>query len=720
MEEHNEEVEAGIREYWYLFLRRFWTVSFVFVLVLTGFALYAYRQPKIYEAQTSIIVEYEAQRVQAIDSESAATPWYYPDLFFETQIRFIKSRKIAERVVRNEGLAENLVFLGISENQSPEDLLKALQNADPVGRLIGSIDVEPLPDTRVVVIKVQHQDPEMAAQLANAVAYAYKELSSEHRMQSMQDAFHWLENQYSKYEDSLKTSGEELTRFKEENPLLFTSPAAQQEIVNAKIDLLNAQLAAMEDERRRVGQNLKEIKKVDEDLDGVGVITILAGRESLEALVSEYRRLELEVDEAKLKFHPNSEEVKNLKAQSNRVHDAIVSEIRRIKKGYKAKYNALKRAETEQRAELEEVKKTALKLDQLKLLYEQVESKKEEQQRLYELVQRRLNEINLTRLLESDNIQIMDEATVPVVPVKPRFLLIIGVGVVVGLLLGLGAAYLQEVLDTTVRSQNDIEKEIGLPFLGVIPSIAGEKRKVTKKVLAEGYKPYLHINFFPRSSIAECARTIRTNILFMSPKDDFKVLLVTSPSPLEGKTTTAINIATVMAQSSRRVLILEADMRRPRLHKAFGEEPVAGISDVLLDGTDVMDVLRETGVEGLQYIPCGRIPENPSELLHTKRFKETLQRLSEVFDRIIIDSPPVIAVADALVLAQYVEGVVVVTREGKTRKPLLKRTRELLEGINAPIVGTVLNNVNLGQRRYGTYYYYYYQGYGQYRDEGGA
>src|SRR5690606_12314306 len=204
-----------------------------------------------------------------------------------------------------------------------------------------------------------------------------------------------------------------------------------------------------------------------------------------------------------------------------------------IRRGYQSRYDVVSKTEADLRGQVADVEDVALKLDQLKLLYEQVENQKEEQQRLFELVQRRLNEVSLTKLLESNNIQILDEATVPTTPVSPRTMFNILAGAVVGLLAGIGFAFLLEMMDNTVKSQEDIETRINMPFLGVIPVVKeSDRRGALKKLDGDvDYKRDLHVHYFPKSSVAECARTIRTNLLFMSPDTELQLLLITSPSP---------------------------------------------------------------------------------------------------------------------------------------------------------------------------------------------
>ncbi|MDX9723389.1 MAG: polysaccharide biosynthesis tyrosine autokinase [Myxococcota bacterium] len=718
-QEASEGESAGLplREYWNTLLKRLWTVVLVFVIVLTGVALYTFQQPKIYEATTTIIIDPEPPRVRPLDEANSAPQWIFQDTYFDTQLRVIQSRHVAERVVRDQGLAENLEFLGLTELDDEDALASALEHGDPAGMLLGMLNVEPVPDTRMVKISVQHRSAELAALLSTAVAEAYSQQNSEHRMEALQDAFHWLETQYRSYEAKLNDSTQALTKFKAENPLLFTSPAEQQVLTNAKLEEMNSRLIEVQSRRRHAGYVLSEIRAFKVETLGTSGLTLLTEGLNLTTLSSKYIELKQLEQQQLVTYLDDSAQVVSTREQIRLVESAIKSEIESLRRGFQGSYDALKKAERDQLAEVEATKAEALKLDQLKLLYEQVENQKAEQQRLFELVQRRLNEVSLSKLLESNNIRILDRSVVPTAPVKPRVLFNLLLGVVVGLLAGIGIAFLLEMLDTTIKSQDDIEKQLGLPFLGVVPSVtSGDRRGGVKGPLPAAYQPYLHVHFFPKSAVAECTRTIRTNLLFMAPGKESKVLLVTSPSPLDGKTTTAINLATVMSQSNQRVLIVEADMRRPRLYKAFGLSPEVGLSNVAIGQATLEEAIAETGVPDLHLLPCGPLPPNPSELFHTPAFAQLMTQLRERYDRVIIDSPPVIAVTDALILAQLADGVVVVSKAGVTHLPLLKRTKQLLEGINAPMLGVILNGVNLENRRYGSYYYYYRR-YGQYYDD---
>jgi capsular exopolysaccharide synthesis family protein len=356
------------------------------------------------------------------------------------------------------------------------------------------------------------------------------------------------------------------------------------------------------------------------------------------------------------------------------------------------------------KALFEEAKAEAFDLERKKLELEKYKQDAENAKRQYESVYKRLKDIELSGALRTSNVKVLDAARPSIRPIRPNVPQGVLMGVVAGLLLGLGLALLLEFLDTSVVSQQDVEERLGLTFLGFVPTIP--ESEVGPKDL--------HVYREPRSMVAECTRAVRTNLLFMSPDRPFKRMLVTSSGPQEGKSTTVINLGITMAQSGNRVLVIDTDMRRPRLHKAFGVPNEVGVSSVVVGEGKVDDAIKSTEVPGLFVLPCGPVPPNPAELLHTRAFAELLAQLGEKFDRILLDSPPVGAVADAVVLATQVDGVVLVLKAGRTHRDMARRTVKALRDVKANVFGAVLNDVDLEKSKYGDYYYgYAYRYYGE-------
>jgi succinoglycan biosynthesis transport protein ExoP len=320
------------------------------------------------------------------------------------------------------------------------------------------------------------------------------------------------------------------------------------------------------------------------------------------------------------------------------------------------------------------------------------------------MVLQRLKETGVTGMLQMSNVRILDRAEPPDRPVRPRAVRNILLAVLLGGVLGVGLAFLLEMLDTSISTREQIEERLRVPFLGIIPNIP----------TSGGVVPELAVFSAPTSAAAECVRTIRTNLLFMSPDRPLRTILVTSSGPGEGKTTTAVSLAETMAGGGSRVLVVDADMRRPRLHKVFGVSGQAGLSALILGDGTIDGAIARTQIPGVDVLPCGPIPPNPAELLHTDGFARLLRQFQERYDRVIIDSPPAGVVADAVVIATQVDGTLLVLKGGETSRDSAVRTTRALLDVKARVFGAVLNDLDLEDARYGEYYYYYRSGY--YRD----
>jgi capsular exopolysaccharide synthesis family protein len=281
--------------------------------------------------------------------------------------------------------------------------------------------------------------------------------------------------------------------------------------------------------------------------------------------------------------------------------------------------------------------------------------------------------------------------------VRPDLRVNLLVALALGLVLGVGLALAIEALDSSVRTQEHLE-QLGATFLGIIPRVQPAAGEAADDLV---------VHRAPSSAVAECCRAIRTNLLFMSPDKPLKTILVTSSSPQDGKTTAAVDLSITMADSGNRVLLLDADMRRPRVHTALGVQGGKGLSSLILGEVTLEDAVQPTAVRNLFALPCGPIPPNPSELLHTAAFAAVIRSAAQQFDRIIIDSPPIAAVSDALIVSTQVDGTVVVVKAGATTRDAARRTLRSLADVNARVLGVVLNDVDAKDSRYGGYHYSY-------------
>jgi succinoglycan biosynthesis transport protein ExoP len=348
---------------------------------------------------------------------------------------------------------------------------------------------------------------------------------------------------------------------------------------------------------------------------------------------------------------------------------------------------------------------------------------------MYNILLEKQKEADLARRMKVNNVDVVDEPTEPRSPIRPNTMINLGIGSLVGLIIGIGMALLREQLDTSLKTPDDVESRLNLTFLGMLPSLDddapaytyGRKRRRRVEGAAEVGDPSLFVHERPLSGVAEAARTLRTNLHFMSPDKPHRTVLVTSSAPAEGKTTVACSVAIAMAQAGQRVCIVDCDLRRPRLHRIFGRVGDAGVTSVLIGDASIGDVAKPatTGRNGqsipnLWCIPAGSPPPNPADLLQSERFKKFLLELREHFDRVVIDSPPLAAVTDSAVISTLADTTLFVIRAFKTSHHLARQGLRALRDVDARVAGAVLNAVDLTR----TTYSYYYQQYYYYRSEG--
>lgn len=709
---------SGIDPRFYLrvLLKRKWLILLVFAVVVGGTTLWARSQPKVYAAQTSLIIDAKEPRfldnqIQDVNSDSTSAYWANRE-YIETQTKIITSRAVAQRVVEKLGLNTDAEFLKLT--RLPEaQRAEAMQRMDAVSMVQGRIKIEPLKDSRVTLIKIEDSDANRAALLANEVAQAYIDESLSQKLKVTENASKWLDERRDSLNDSARSSELALYAFRKQADMLSTSIDDRANMVSARLSATSNALTDVQlkiaGHRARVAaiRNVQQVKGSD---DSMWAEALPAARENLTLQKLKDRMLSLrtectELQSRYLSEHPKLMECKDKLAL---VEKDFQRELSNLVVGTEAELREAVEKERNLHALFTEAKNEAFEVEKKKLELDRLKQESDNAKRQYESVFKRLKDIELSGLLRTSNVRVLDPARPNPAPVRPNVPQSILLGIVAGLVAGLGLALLLEFLDSSVTTQLEIEERLGVTFLGFVPSIPDSA--------TQGQSKDLHIHREPKSHIAECTRAVRTNLLFMSPDKPFKRMVVTSSGPQEGKSTTAINLGIAMSQSGQKVLIVDTDMRRPRLHKAFGVANEMGVSSLVVGEGKLEDAIKTTEVPGLYLLPCGPIPPNPAELLHTRAFADLLDTLGTKFDRVILDSPPVGAVADAVVLATQADGVVLVLKAGVTHRDVARRTVRALNDVKAKLFGAVLNDVNLDRSRYGDYYYgyaYRYYGYGE-------
>ncbi len=437
--------------------------------------------------------------------------------------------------------------------------------------------------------------------------------------------------------------------------------------------------------------------------------SVVMNNPMITSLKKDYAALDSEYNQQLKIYKPDYPKMVRLKEHINQIKNKIDLEIPRVILSVKKDYGIAVKRENNLKAAFEAQKREALDLNQSAIQYQILKREADTNKELYNGLLQRLKETGVSASLTASNIQVLDRAEVPKAPFKPRKTMNIMLSIIVGLLGGIGLAFFTEYLDNTIKTPEDIEKRVCLPPLGLVPQHANTNnnealQKVEYIAHSDG-----------RSPIAEAYRSIRTFLLLSTGGKPPRVMTVTSPARDEGKTTTVINTAISLTKSDVKVLIIDADMRQPRLHRIFDLDNTVGLSAFLSGNVEFGDgLIKESDIQNLDIITSGPIPPNPAELLSSYRFSELIHSLYPLYNFIIIDTPPVMGISDSLIVSSQTDGVIMVVKSGKTPKEAAQEARRMLEGVNAKILGVVLNSVSQADMRY-SYYYNYYRYY--YTDE---
>ena len=739
------------REYLRVLWAYKWVILGVAVAIATAVIFWTLSQPKIYEATCTIEDDPSPPRPLGSQVEDVANPlgnFWTSREFFATQNQIISSRTVAERVVRELALHQDASFFYVDpeEHRRPSFLRSALVSMglmEPVRPWQGAtveaaaralqsrMVVEPVEETRLVAIRVSDRNPERAATLANAIAEAYIEKTLEDRMGSTVSALEWLGNQLDSLRNQLDESELALHHFKQEHNVLSVSMEDRQNLVASDIQRFSEALTKARTRRIELSARLARIRSIAEGPTPEDAAAAFAENEAIAVLRGQLREKVAEQQGLQSRYGPNHQRMQQLGAEIEDLRGQLRRELAGIVRAADADVREIRQVEGGIRSALDEVHHQGLELNLREIEYSRLNRARENNSKLYTLVLERTTETDLTRMLRTTHARLLDRALRPTAPISPKFTTNAAGGVGVGLALGLALAFLLSRLDRRVRSVADAET-LGLTILGILPRIdegdeaqpaSGKKRRRRVPPVRPGLRD-LFVHTHPMSAAAECCRTIRTNLTFMSADQPIRALVITSANPREGKTTVTTNIAVSLAQSGKRVLIVDTDLRRPRIHRAFGVSGQRGVTSVVVGELALEDAVASTDIPGLDILPCGPIPPNPSELLHSAKFGDLVKEALKRYDRVIFDSPPLGAVTDAAVLAPQVDAALVVIKAQHTTRDAITSALRQLRDVGANVVGGVLNDVDPRRKGYGASdYYYYYRREGYYaadEDEAGG
>jgi polysaccharide biosynthesis transport protein len=707
-----ETREINLRDYWAILVKRRWLGISFFLIVVVLTALYSLSQTKIYSATAQVMLEKSNPNVltpQEFFSGEMLTPE-----FLQTQYRIIESRSLARNVVRKMNLTSHPEFVTAEDMQTRQHPISngnvaagAAQGPSPleervISEVMGRITVSPIRNSLLINIGFEARDPQAAARVANAVAAAYIDWSLALRLKTQQNSANFLDEQVREQKTKLEASEQALQQYREKYGVVAlnsqTSPkegnVSSQKLVQITSQLVDAQNKRIEAETR-YKKAIELVKNPDQAESIPEVVT--------NQLVNQIKNQEVDLLRKKAdlaeKFgqkHPAmvalNQEIENLKKKKT-------LEIQNVVSSLKSQYDIAVSQEQSLRAAASRSRNETLEQNKVSIDFQMLQQEVDSNRTLYDMLLKRLKEANVSEENRYINIHIVDPAEVPKTPSRPTPRRNIMLAMVIGLMGGLGLIFFFEYLDNTIKTPDDVQYRFGLPYLGPVPNF---------EIKENDYTGELVLLNAPKASASEAFRGLRTSLFFSFSQQGPKVILITSADAREGKTLVASNLAVAMAQGGNRVLILDCDMRRPRVHKLFNLKREPGMSNVLAGAESWEQLVKPTGVDNLWVIPAGPIPPNPAELITSDVMPRLIQELHGHYDRIIIDSPPIIAVTDSVALSRMADGVVLVVKVGTTPRNVIESALRQLKDIDAKVLGLVLNDIPVNKDNYYYSHYYYY------------
>ncbi len=739
-------IETSLRDYLFVILKRKWLILGVVLVITSMAAIQQYRQPSIYDGVAQLKIEEKPPNI--LSSSQIIITQRDPN-FWGTQIKMLQNPSLARQVILTLDLPHNPNFLGGRANSglfnslkylfsrtkiapspapaassgeqpiSEEDLSEHVNNLTPeeVVRLepyedaiTANEEVDTIEKTNLVTIKYHHSDPALAQKVANTLVDVFANNNLERLESGTKKSKEQLESQIATYDTLVKKERDDRIGYAKQYGLPLTP--TENNVPIQREQTYNKQLLDAENEYRKLKSEY-EAAKASTDLSNPEV------QKNESVLKLRDKLTELEAQRAALLQTYTTEwpDVKKLDAQIKPLEQALEAAKRQILVSMESRYKAAEATEKSlAQAYSQAHGVTAAQLDHELELAAMTQKLTSDEQYLNTLNQKE-RELKATGSDKGTNVSVVSYSRLPHEPTGPQRTRNILVALVLALLAGIGLAFLLDFLDDTVKSLDDVDRYIHLPTLALIPAARSDKRLRDGEAPAPGASTALAMVEDVRSHVAESYRHLRTSLLLSSAGQAPKTILVTSSQPSEGKTTTAINTAFMLAQTGAEVLIIDCDLRRPRLHSNFNISNVRGLTNHLSGELPLDEVIQPFEKQpNLKLLPSGPIPPNPAELLGSEQMRQLLTTLGERFAHIIVDSPPAVSFTDASILSTFVDGVILVIHSGRSSRAVVRRAKQQLLDVGAHIFGIVLNNVKLDTHGYyyGGYYGRYYYKYGYY------
>lgn len=684
-----------LRDYWRTVRKRIWTLITAFSLIVGSVTIVTLLMQPVYEATASIQIDAQPQSYNNFQEigQYGSGQYLSDQEYFNTQHRKLRSRVQTEAVIESLHLKERPDFMDLES---------------PVETVLEMVNIEPVAKTRLVWVYVHSNDAELAQELCQTWVEIFVTRNKDELNEGVKAASNALRVAQKEAEENLTKAEQELYAFRRTNQVIAGSSDDKDNLYQLHLTQLNTEMSTADAERTtRKADYEAQLSSVNRETD-VMKLSLMVPSDLMMSLRDNYSTLKREREGLATRYLAGYYQMQEIDGRLEEIDAQIRAEVNAELNQRKALWDQAEARYRELHNQAAELTSTTLQGDvKVEDEFNRLIRQRQSWETLYLQIQTKIQELDVAASIKENNIRVIDRAEVKIDPVEPNYVRNILVAVLAGLLSGVSLALFFDYMDTTIKTREEVEA-LGLPFLGIVPSVPG--------LAGEGWdaarERYLYSLNYPKSAFAEFCRNIRTNINFMA-RDDGKPprrLLITSAGPREGKTTSSINLGIAFAATGRKVCLVDADLRRPSLHHAFGPDNAQGFSSLIQGTAEVMEVAQATPQEGLWVVPSGPRPSNPAEMLGSPACIEALKKLNDVFDLVIIDSPPVVAVTDAVVLSAHVDGVVLVVKSFKVTKDLVLQAKRQLTDVDAKLIGVILNDFDIQRKSYGYYYYYTYYG----------
>jgi succinoglycan biosynthesis transport protein ExoP len=709
--------EPHLYDYLLILRKHQWLILSFMLAVVTIVAIATFRMQPVYQATARVEIDRENANILPFAGTDSYDYMLDLENYIETQSKILTSETLALQTIRNNNLSSRPEFAspnGPSEAIASGSLANQKRPPELAG-FLGSLSVKRVPNSRLMDVSFESTDPQLAARIVNAHITSYIEQNFRSKYEATTQASTWLADQLGELKIRVQRSEDARIAYERQNQIWTLDD--KQNITTQRLSDVNKQLTEAQSERMRK-ESLYQFAKSG-NLDAVPEVQ---GNSGLADLLRKRADATSQYNDAVSQYGPNFPRVQRLHAQLTEFDQSIEKEKQKILDVLESGYQEARQRETLLTQALDQQKAENNQMSGRLVEYNILKREAEANKSLYEGLMTKLKETAISQGLRSSNIRVVDPAMIPSTPVRPAKTRNVALAFLVGLVGGIGLALMREYLDNTVKTPDDVETLSRLPSLAVVPQFAaangnGKRPGLLQSFASNGHDKRIELvaQHLPKSQMSEAFRALRTSILLSQADHPPQVILVTSALPREGKTTAAANLAVTLAQLGDKTVLVDGDLRKPgvgRLLNLAGGK-YAGLSSYLA-GVSSLDLVSipHPAIPNLVAIPTGPLPPNPADLLSSHKLADAIAELRTKFKFIVIDSPPVMAATDAVILSVQADGVLLVVRSGETPKEAFTRTRELLSSVKCRILGVVLNAVDSGAPDYYYSYRYYPYSYG--------